>query len=349
MDDQDTKEVENVLSGKYLNVEPYDAVKAAEEDSFDDRATYNSSASETPAITNNTSNTSTNSSTSSKRSSKKYKRKKRRSKSKKRRRNTSNSRNTNNTKIKNRKYSETLEDTNNNTNNNESPEPYSPPVPSPSKNISKRKKKISPSKQKKKPSSKRAKDAYAALTKQERREFRNAFRLFDKDDDGQITIKELRDVFEGLNYHFTREQLLKMVESIDDNSDGVIDIHEFVLVMSNDTLYSDVDNMRSYLEEVKEAFEVFDKDGDGSISIDELAHIMEALGEKLNIKDIVDMMFEADEDGNGNIDFEEFMNLMEEDHILYRYNQGNAFGADIKIDNRNGSRPCTPVHAVKKY
>ena len=39
-----------------------------------------------------------------------------------------------------------------------------------------------------------AEGAYAALSKQERREFRMAFRLFDKDDDGQISVMELKQV-----------------------------------------------------------------------------------------------------------------------------------------------------------
>eukprot|EP00486_Rosalina_sp_Unknown_P002104 CAMPEP_0201567678 /NCGR_PEP_ID=MMETSP0190_2-20130828/8289_1 /ASSEMBLY_ACC=CAM_ASM_000263 /TAXON_ID=37353 /ORGANISM="Rosalina sp." /LENGTH=130 /DNA_ID=CAMNT_0047987955 /DNA_START=21 /DNA_END=409 /DNA_ORIENTATION=+ len=45
-------------------------------------------------------------------------------------------------------------------------------------NRSKRKKKKAPS----------AEGAYSKLSKQERREFRMAFRLFDKDDDGQISV-----------------------------------------------------------------------------------------------------------------------------------------------------------------
>ena len=109
-----------------------------------------------------------------------------------------------------------------------------------------------------------AEGAYSKLSKQERREFRTAFRLFDKDDDGQISVQELKQVFEGLNFHFTEMQLVNMLKSIDDNGDGRVDIDEFVCVMKG-SAYSDPSNSRTYVEELKEAFEVFDKDGMNSI------------------------------------------------------------------------------------
>merc|ERR1712087_1018687 len=160
-----------------------------------------------------------------------------------------------------------------------------------------------------------AQGAYSQLSKQERREFRTAFRLFDKDDDGQISVKELQTVFEGLNYHFTESQLVTMLKSIDDNGDGKVDIDEFVAVMKG-SAYSEPSNTRTYVEELREAFEVFDKDGDGQITPQELAAIMRALGENLNEDDILTMIQEADADGDGNIDFEEFKKLMAEDAIL---------------------------------
>merc|ERR1719420_1125690 len=104
-----------------------------------------------------------------------------------------------------------------------------------------------------------------------------------------------------------------MLKSIDDNGDGKVDIDEFVAVMKGSVYAS---NTRTYLEELREAFEVFDKDGDGQITPQELAAIMRALGENLNENDILTMIQEADADGDGNIDFEEFKKLMAEDAIL---------------------------------
>ena len=57
-------------------------------------------------------------------------------------------------------------------------------------------------------------------------------------------------------------------------------------------------------EELKQAFKVFDKDGDGYISADELKEVMKNLGESLSAKEVDDMLKEADINGDGKIDFE---------------------------------------------
>ncbi|KAL9629675.1 MAG: hypothetical protein Q9164_006772, partial [Protoblastenia rupestris] len=53
--------------------------------------------------------------------------------------------------------------------------------------------------------------------------------------------------------------------------------------------------------ELKAAFEVFDKDGSGHISADELRSLMRSIGEDLTDQDIEEMVKEADKDGDGHI------------------------------------------------
>ncbi|KAL3874526.1 hypothetical protein ACJMK2_037531 [Sinanodonta woodiana] len=62
--------------------------------------------------------------------------------------------------------------------------------------------------------------------------------------------------------------------------------------------------------ELKEAFNVFDKDGDGCISAKELNLAMRSLGQKPTESEIQEMIKEVDVDGNGNIDFHEFLDMM---------------------------------------
>ena len=52
-------------------------------------------------------------------------------------------------------------------------------------------------------------------------------------------------------------------------------------------------------EEIREAFRVFDKDGNGFISAAELRHVMTNLGEKLTDEEVDEMIREADIDGDG--------------------------------------------------
>lgn len=63
-------------------------------------------------------------------------------------------------------------------------------------------------------------------------------------------------------------------------------------------------------EEMLEAFRVFDTDGNGSITADELRQIFVNLGEKLTEDEIADMIDEADTDGDGEINYQEFVTMM---------------------------------------
>jgi calmodulin len=64
------------------------------------------------------------------------------------------------------------------------------------------------------------------------------------------------------------------------------------------------------IAEFKEAFEIFDKNKDGYITIKELGEIMKNLGQSPTEAELTDMINEVDIDGNGNIDFKEFIGLM---------------------------------------
>ena len=57
-------------------------------------------------------------------------------------------------------------------------------------------------------------------------------------------------------------------------------------------------------EELREAFRVFDRNGDGFISASELRHVMTNLGEKLTDDEVEDMIREADLDGDGLVNYE---------------------------------------------
>nr|VDC94210.1 unnamed protein product [Brassica oleracea] len=62
--------------------------------------------------------------------------------------------------------------------------------------------------------------------------------------------------------------------------------------------------------EFKEAFCLFDKDGDGCITADELATVIRSLDQNPTEQELQDMINEIDSDGNGTIEFSEFLNLM---------------------------------------
>ena len=64
------------------------------------------------------------------------------------------------------------------------------------------------------------------------------------------------------------------------------------------------------IAEFKDAFSLFDRNGDGTISNRELGLTMRSLGHKPTETELKDMIDEVDQDGSRCIDFPEFLTLM---------------------------------------
>ncbi|XP_064622038.1 calmodulin-A-like [Lineus longissimus] len=64
------------------------------------------------------------------------------------------------------------------------------------------------------------------------------------------------------------------------------------------------------IAEFKEAFSLYDRDGDGTITTRELGTVMRSLGYTPSEAELQDMLNETDSEGDGEIDFSGFLSLM---------------------------------------
>ena len=64
------------------------------------------------------------------------------------------------------------------------------------------------------------------------------------------------------------------------------------------------------IEEIREAFNLFDTDGSGTIDPKELKAAMQSLGFEAKNQTKYQMIADIDKDGDGSIDFEEFLDMM---------------------------------------
>ena len=64
------------------------------------------------------------------------------------------------------------------------------------------------------------------------------------------------------------------------------------------------------VDKLWKAFCVFDEDGSGAISADELEKVMQTLGQEASSQELQDLIKEVDLDRSGSIDFAEFKTLM---------------------------------------
>merc|ERR1719198_331074 len=122
----------------------------------------------------------------------------------------------------------------------------------------------------------------AELSEEQVAEFKEAFSLFDKDGDGTITIDELAIVMKSLGRCPSREELQIMIDEVDEDGSGKIEFPEFLKLMS--ARINDGDTV----EEMREAFLVFDRDRSGSVTAAELKHVMNNFGETVTDEEVGD-------------------------------------------------------------
>ncbi|VUZ56472.1 unnamed protein product [Hymenolepis diminuta] len=142
------------------------------------------------------------------------------------------------------------------------------------------------------------------LSMEEIDELKEAFALFDKDGNGSISRGELKYLMTSLGQNPTRENIKKMIDEVDVDGNGLIDFDEFLKLMKKK-----IDDCQPE-RELKEAFQVFDMNGDGYITQTELMRTMEGFGERVSRRESVDMIRHADIDGDGRVDYEEFVKMM---------------------------------------
>lgn len=133
------------------------------------------------------------------------------------------------------------------------------------------------------------------LTEETIKEFREAFALFDLNNDGNISAEELGTFMRKMGQKPKDNEIRKMIAEVDADGNGLIDFSEFVTLLARKMNNSDKD------AEIKEAFDVYDKDRDGKISKNELLTVMRDLGSNLSEADIDRMILEADSNGDGEI------------------------------------------------
>jgi calmodulin len=146
------------------------------------------------------------------------------------------------------------------------------------------------------------------LSEEELAELGEAFDLFDRDQNGYITVEELGNVLALLGQEAQHDDLQALLASADRDNNGVIDRQEFISLMATH-LFTE-ETRPTAEQELMAAFKVFDVDGDGMIGREELKAALLGMGERVADEEVEMMIRAADKNGDGRIDFEEFSDLL---------------------------------------
>jgi calmodulin len=171
-------------------------------------------------------------------------------------------------------------------------------------------------------------EAFDPIPEEALAEIEEMFDLFDKNGNGKIDLSEIEAVFISLGQYPTPEELSKLIlahkqpiqkrkndENVGNSGNMVeekleaqeefVSKQEFIKMM---TVY--INNAMSK-DTVKEAFRVFDKDGDGGITREELRETLLRLGENPDESELDEMFRAADSNHDGKIDYEEFKSAIQ--------------------------------------
>ena len=164
----------------------------------------------------------------------------------------------------------------------------------------------------------------AGLSDAQIEEFREAFHLFDKNQDGTITTKDLGNVLKAIGQNPSDEETQQLMERVrsnwtetwirvlnwccfqfDTDGTGSIDFPEFLALIAK--IQKDALDDR---DEVKDAICAFDKEGLGYLKRDQVEKIIREIGEPMTDVEMNQMLDSMVYSSDGRIDIDAFVDII---------------------------------------
>ncbi|XP_063682240.1 uncharacterized protein LOC134817069 isoform X6 [Bolinopsis microptera] len=134
------------------------------------------------------------------------------------------------------------------------------------------------------------------------KEFRKVFNAFDRDGNDSIGTEELGPVLNALGYSPSDLDIQKVLSRFDADHSGDLSFEEYLALMA---VWVEEDETQ-----IIEAFKVFDKSGDGFVTITELKRALCRFGEKFSEEEADEFFALIDVNKDGIINYEEFVKYM---------------------------------------
>ena len=131
---------------------------------------------------------------------------------------------------------------------------------------------------------------------------KDIFTLFDKNGQGSIPKDVVGDYLRAIGYNPTNKQVTEILSG----SGEALTLPEVEeLVKKNEAMLDAT--TKGKLEDFVKAFQVFDKDNTGKVSVGDLRYMLTGLGEKLTDEEVDELLKGIEVDSEGQIDYKKFI------------------------------------------
>jgi len=147
-----------------------------------------------------------------------------------------------------------------------------------------------------------------ALEPDEIKCLKTCFDLFDSKKVEFLSADDLDEILRAMGFRPSKEELEEILKEIDEDGSGEIEFGEFCQLCAKFLVEDpDIETMK---RELKDAFRIYDKEGEGFITMDTLRDLISELLAPLTPDELDGIIEELDEDGSGTMDFDEFCEMM---------------------------------------
>lgn len=171
-----------------------------------------------------------------------------------------------------------------------------------------------------------AQETLAALSEEQREEVNEAFSLFDLDKDGHIDYHETKVAFKALGFELQKAEVLNILQTSGIPANTLASKAPASSLQQQQATFTGPSRLllpfaafqhlaaqrivaRDPREEILRAFELFDSNSTGLITLNDLRRVAQELGEGLQEEELVAMIEEFDVRGQGGIGREEFVGI----------------------------------------
>ena len=145
------------------------------------------------------------------------------------------------------------------------------------------------------------------------------FAAYDDNNDGTINKEELEAVMKYMGLNPTKKELQEIMNKLDADGSGFLEFQEYLNLVQTiknadpldfDPTLNSNNLTKEEEEQIKDKFLLFDADGSGSISKEELGAAMRYMGQNPTEAEVQTMLESLDKDGTHVLEFSEFLRLM---------------------------------------